>query len=600
MIFTRFVFVFVISLYSAFLFSFPWQQQVDYKIDVDVDERLHRIKGVEQIFYTNNSSDTLSEIYVHLYWNAFQPNSSMDVRSRNIIDPDKRVGDRISNLKPDEYGFQHIQSIFVNKQTVQFEINESILKIILPKAIMPHTITSIAISFEAQISKQIRRSGRNNAEGVMYSVAQWYPKICAYDERGWHPNQYVGREFYGEWGNFDVQISLDKKFVVAATGREEKVITPSLSKGFYSLNKNKKIWRFKAQKVHDFLWAADTNFIHDVALIPNKKIELHFYYKPGDSANQLAWKKLQTKMQAVYPYIEEALCPYPYDKYSFIQGGDGGMEYPMATLIKKPDVITAIHEWTHAWFQGLLGNNESDYAWLDEGFTNYMEHHFSIAIGEKQKSTLTDEMNFYFKKVNAKENHEAMSFPSDYFQTNSNYSLASYVKGALLLQQLDYLVGEKTLQHILQAYCKKWRFKHPQPNDFFKVAEDVSHLQLKWFQSYWTASSKTIDYGIKNVVQKDSVYSIEIERMGLIPMPIELTIVFEDGREQEVYIPVNLLLGNKPNLPSSVMLSPTWKWVQPTYQLPFVSSTKIKTITLDASKKMADVNTDNNVWRVGN
>jgi len=195
-----------------------WQQKADYEMKIDFDVNNHQFDGEQTIEYTNNSPDTLYKVYYHLYFNAFQPNSMMDVRSRTIKDPDRRVGDRISKLSPDEIGYHEIQELKQDGQELSYDVVGTILEVQLAKPIMPRSKTKLSMKFHSQVPLQIRRSGRNNAEGIDYSMAQWYPKLCEYDYQGWHANPYVGREFYGIWGDFKVDIEIDDSYVLAGSG----------------------------------------------------------------------------------------------------------------------------------------------------------------------------------------------------------------------------------------------------------------------------------------------------------------------------------------------------------------------------------------------
>ena len=195
-----------------------WQQRAKYTMEIDMDVETNRFKGIQKIEYTNNSPDELDMVFYHLYFNAFQPGSMMDVRSRTIADPDGRVRDRISKLGPDEIGYQKIDSLTMNGQMVEFMVEGTVLEVKLPQAIKSGETVTFDMTFEGQVPVQIRRSGRDNAEGVRYSMAQWYPKMAEYDYQGWHADEYIGREFYGVWGEFDVKISIDKDYVIGGTG----------------------------------------------------------------------------------------------------------------------------------------------------------------------------------------------------------------------------------------------------------------------------------------------------------------------------------------------------------------------------------------------
>ncbi|MDP1843409.1 MAG: M1 family peptidase, partial [Sediminibacterium sp.] len=232
----RNIIVLCLLLLNGFLIAQPdrWQQKIKYSINVKMDVVSNRFSGTEKIEYTNNSSDTLSRVFLHLYWNAFQPNSSMDMRSRELgktvisepnprrasdgLDWDSRVKDRISKLSSDEIGYQRVSAVLINGAAQKLKEHETILEVILSKPILPKSKTVLDIQFEAQVPLQVRRSGRDSKEGIRNSMSQWYPKMVEYDYQGWNANPYIAREFYGVWGDYDVQISIDKNYFVAAGG----------------------------------------------------------------------------------------------------------------------------------------------------------------------------------------------------------------------------------------------------------------------------------------------------------------------------------------------------------------------------------------------
>jgi len=195
-----------------------WQQHVDYTMDIDVDVTKFQYKGTQKLVYKNNSPDELSHVYYHLYFNAFQPNSQMDVRSRNIQDPDGRVTNRISKLKPEEIGYIKIGSLKQDGKNVQYKVVGTILEVTLSTPIKSGKSSTFDMTYDAQVPKQIRRSGQTNKEGVVLSMAQWYPKMAEYDFEGWHTPPYIAREFHGVWGDFDVTIHIDKNYTIGGTG----------------------------------------------------------------------------------------------------------------------------------------------------------------------------------------------------------------------------------------------------------------------------------------------------------------------------------------------------------------------------------------------
>src|SRR5215471_5994661 len=364
-----------------------WQQRVKYVMNITVNTQTNRFTGTQKLDYWNNSPDTLNRVFYHLYWNAFQPNSMMDNRSRRqgaislrtdrsgneVLDWDPRVENRIQSLKPEEYGYQKILSLKMNGRPQSYKVAETILEVKLDKPILPRSKVTFDMDFETQIPLLIRRSGRDNpGTTVRYSMGQWYPKICEYDYEGWHPTPYVAREFYGVWGDFDVSISIDKNYVVGGTGylQNANQVGYGYEEAGAPVNRpagNKITWHFIAPNVHDFMWAADPNYAHISKKMRND-LTIHVLYKTVDGTDA-QWKDILAQAEQALPYIEKTFGRYSYNQFSFIDGGDGGTEYPMATLIAGPN--SWLHEWLHSWYYGMLANNESQYSWMDEGFTNY-------------------------------------------------------------------------------------------------------------------------------------------------------------------------------------------------------------------------------------
>jgi len=621
-----------------------WQQHIDYKINAALDVTTNLVKGTEELIYTNNSPDTLRKVYFHMYWNAFAPNSAMDIRSRelgknylsvkrgapitsastmtgqdNVQDWDRRVKDRIQKLAPNEVGYQRVSQIIINGKVQKLIEHETILEVQLTQAIAPKTSVKMSMQFEAQVPVQIRRSGRDNAEGVGYSMSQWYPKLVEYDEQGWNTNPYIAREFYGVWGNYDVTIQLDKNYMVAATGVLQNPTAVANAAGI-------KAWNFKGNNIHDFVWAADNHFKH-LSKEVRKGLTLHVYYKEKTSTEDSAWANVLWAAEKVLPYMEKKFGPYPYPQYSFIQGGDGGMEYAMATLIKGPGLGTVFHEWMHNWYQHVLGNNESLYPWMDEGFASFAEDDISfwyeqniasqspfISEAAKKQLLLNNEKNkTYLPSIQygnyggylalAKSNiEEPMSTHSDHYNTNFAYSSAAYSKGATLLGFLGYVIGDSLRDATLLNYYHIWKFKHPNANDFFRVAEKTSGIQLQWLKEYWVNSTKTIDYGLNDIQAENNTAIISIQRYGKMPAPIEVLITYKDGSTELHYIPLDLMLANKvAETKENRIVHPEWKWVQPTYTFETTKPiTALKTIEIDPSQRMPDINRSNNKLEIPN
>lgn len=577
-----------------------WQQNADYTMNIDFDVEKHQYYGDQELIYTNHSPDTLYQVFYHLYFNAFQPGSEMDIRSQTIADPDSRVGDRISKLNPSEIGFIKVASLKQDGLDVFSEVVGTNLKVILNKPIPPNSSTVFTMKWDAQVPLQIRRSGRYNKEGIAYSMTQWYPKMAEYDFEGWHADPYIAREFHGVWGNFDVTINIDKDFIIGGTGYLQNTNNKGLPK---KIKKGKRVWHFIAPKVHDFTWAADKDYIHDIYPGPNGVV-LNFYYKNNPEILE-NWKKLQPKTAVLMEYYNKNIGKYPYKQYSVIQGGDGGMEYAMCTLItgnRKFGSLVGVtaHEMAHTWFQFLLATNEIQHEWMDEGFTSYISDMAMNTISDKPKKNVFKSAysNYSYLANSGKE--QPLSTHADRYATNMNYGISAYSKGEVFLAQLNYLIGKEKTDATIKRYFRDFAFKHPTPNDFIRVAEKETEAHLHWYLTDFTQTTNTIDYGIKKVISEDKTTKITLERIGLMPMPIDVLVTFEDDSQESYYIPLQMMWYKKVN-PYPVIkrhILKDWSWAKPTYEFEVTHKKRIKNILIDPSKLMADINLKNNEYHI--
>jgi len=571
-----------------------WQQHVDYKMAIDMDVKTYQYKGKQTLVYTNNSPDILKRVYYHLYFNAFQPGSEMDVRSRTITDPDRRVKDRISKLQPNEIGYIKVNTLTQNGVTLNYETVGTVLEVNLAKPIQPGESVTFDMDFDGQVPVQIRRSGRNNKEGVALSMAQWYPKMAEYDFEGWHADPYIGREFHSVWGDFDVKITIAKNYIIGGTGylqnpndigygyETEKVKRPKT---------DKLTWHFIAPRVHDFTWAADPDYIHDTMQVPDGPM-LHFFYKNTLTKEQKDnWKRIQPKSVEFMQYYSNMVGRYPYKQYSIIQGGDGGMEYAMCTLLLGEGTYEGLikgviaHEMAHTWFQFLLASNESKHPWMDEGFATYIENDAINSIfNEGKANPSVDAYESYIYLVKSGK-EQPLTTHADRYNFNRAYSIASYSKGAVFLAQLGYIMGEENLKQTIKKYFIDFAFKHPTPNDIIRTAEKVSGLELDWYLTDFAQTTNTIDYGVKTIEGN----TITLERIGLMPIPIDVTVTYTDNSTEDFYIPLQMMRGEKP---TTATLIKDWAWAYPTYS--FEVSKAVKSVEIDPKNLMADINKENN------
>ena len=585
-----------------------WQQHVAYKMDVDVDAESFQYTGTQKLIYTNNSPDVLSKVFYHLYYNAFQPNSEMDARLQAIADPDRRMVNnigtkenpiyesRIAKLKPNEIGYLKVISLQQNGNDLKYTTEGTILEVTLNTPIQPGEKVIFDMTFEGQLPVHIRRAGRNNEDGVALSMAQWYPKMAEYDFEGWQTHTYIAREFQGVWGNFDVTLHIDKNYTVGGTGDLQN--PQEIGHGYedktqkVNIKKGKKLaWHFIANNVHDFTWAADPNYTHDVLKMDNG-ISLHFLYK-NDKKYAEAWKEIQPYTEKAMNYYNENIGAYPWKQYSVIQGGDGGMEYAMCTLVAGGETFNSIagtvfHELAHTWFQQILANNESKHSWMDEGFTSYISSIASNKIlrGGDEKPSAKSYGGYFYSVKNGIQ--ESLTTHADRFNTNAAFGIGSYTKGSMFLTQLNYIIGDENVKNTIKKYFEYFKFKHPTPNDIMRTAEKVSGIQLGWFLNEWIETTHTIDYAIAKV--KDN--TITLVRIGQIPMPIDLTVTYIDGTSENFNIPLRMMRGEKP---TTAIILKDWTWAHPTYT--FSTSKEIKAVEIDPSQLMADIDRENNTFK---
>ncbi|MDA8569219.1 M1 family metallopeptidase [Flavobacteriaceae bacterium] len=604
------LFALALSVAAAAQNTHYWQQEANYTMDVTMDVNTFQYQGTQQISYTNNSPDALNQVFYHLYFNAFQPGSEMDARLSSIEDPDGRMMEdkksRISPLSPNEIGFLDVKNLLLNGKPVNFTVDGTVLQAILAEPIAPGETVVFSLEFNGQVPLQIRRSGRNSSEGVALSMSQWYPKMAEYDFEGWHADPYIAREFHGVWGDYDVTITLDKNYTIGGTGclQNPQEIGHGYEAPGAKVKKqrgNTLSWHFKAPMVHDFMWAADPEYTHDVLEMENGPI-LHFLYKNKPELVE-NWKALQPKTAQAMAFFSKNVGPYPYEQYSVIQGGDGGMEYAMSTLITGERKLNSLigvmaHEMAHSWFQHILATNEAKHSWMDEGFTSFISSLCMQELSEKPSENPFAGSYRGYQYLIKSGKEQPQTTHSDRYEFNSAYSIAAYSKGSIFLSQLGYIIGQDKLMETLKKYYTDFKFKHPTPNDIKRTAEKVSGLQLDWYLMDWTQTTNTIDYAIQEVVAEDlENTTVVLERKGLMPMPLDILVVYQDGSQETFYVPLRMMRGGKENPYPSIerTVLPNWAWAYPSYEFtiskPYQS---IKAIQIDPSGLMADADLDNN------
>ena len=587
--------------------SADWQQRVEYDMEVSLLADRHRMEGHQRLVYHNNSPDTLRRVFYHLYFNAFDPHSMMAERNRQLPDPDSRVVPTIFDLGPDEVGFHRIESLHQNGEPVEYEINDTVMQVDLAEPIAPGESATFEMQFHSQVPLQTRRSGRDNLEGIDYSMSQWYPKIAEYDERGWHADPYVGREFYAPFGTFDVDITIPAEYTVGGTGVLQNA--EEVGHGYEGNGNNRYrpgsdsyaeddsvTWRFHAENVHDFAWAADPDYIHDQFEGPSGTT-YHLLYQPNVEEQ---WQPMHNWVPAIVQYYSDQFGSYPYPQFTVAQAGDGGMEYPMVNFItgrRGPQSLLGVtaHEAAHEWFYGVLANNEADYAWMDEGFTSYATTEAVAHITGRPADHTGARLNvLYLQDLGL---FERLNTPADWFTTNIAYGIAAYPAGEMFVDMLGYVISDELRSEWLQAYYRRFKFGHPNPYDLEVIAEDISGLRLDWYFEQFLNTTRTLDYALEDLDVSQSGESwqteVVIEREDEVVMPVDLRLTYADGTRQWVNIPLSIMEGHKP-VPESWIVAEPWFWTDPDYTFSADLPKRVVRAEIDPRGEMPDENRLNN------
>ena len=407
---------------------------------------------------------------------------------------------------------------------------------------------------------------------------------------------------------------MDKNYLVAAGGylQNPQEVGFGYEAPGSTVNRpvgEKLLWHFKTPNVHDFAWAADPDFTQSSMTADDGSI-MRFVWQKGKGYDE-QWQKMPAILNRARSIMNEHFGKYPYNEYAFVQGGDGGMEYPLVTMItgNRPLnslVGVAIHEQLHSWYQMVLGSNESLYAWMDEGFTSraesFVENELAregLLPGKKpQENPYEGDISAYARLATSGK-EEPMSTHADHFNTNFAYSMDAYVKGSVFLTQMEYIIGKPALDLGLLNYFKTWKFKHPNANDVTRVFEKESGLELDWYKEDWVNTINTIDYSVKSVeAEGRKTTLVVIERIGRMAMPLDILVTYNNGDQELFYAPLESMRGEKAaeNKMERTIL-PDHRWVDPTYTFEIPEKLKkVAKIEIDPSHRMADINMENNTW----
>ena len=385
---------------------------------------------------------------------------------------------------------------------------------------------------------------------------------------------------------------MDANYTIAATGILQN--PDEIGHGYADIDlqnpPEKLTWKFKAENVHDFVWAADPDYTHEI-VINEDGPNFHLFYQKEEKTKH--WEDLGEYMIKTFKYADEHFGKYPYPHYSIIQGGDGGMEYPMATLITghrtlKSLVGVSVHEAMHSWYQGLLASNEALFAWMDEGFTCYASNRIEKELFPEDFSDPHAGSYKGYKRIATSDYEEPLCIHADHFDTNWAYGTASYSKGVVILDQLSHIVGQKVIDKSLKRYFDEWAYKHPNASDFKRIVEKESGIELDWYFEYFVNTTKTIDYSIHEIIGDEKGTQILLKK-GEMPMPVEFNIVLQNGTVSKYYIPTVLMRGEKEVELNTEILS-DWAWTNPYYSIRLDQApSEIKEIQLHTTGHIADI-----------
>ena len=589
-----------------------WQQRVDYVIRASLDTVAQRVTGEERITYTNNSPDTLRYLWLQLDQNLFTSSS----RGSRIYDQGSRFGTagaeggvtltRVAQPALPAARGRPAQAA----APLKYLVNGTVMKVDLARPLPPRGKQLLDLAWSFPFGPNSNRMGLELIDGgYVYEVAQWYPRLAVYDDvRGWNTEQYLGQgEFYLEYGSFDVSLTVPASMLVAATGtlrNPVQVLTATqrarleqarASDSTVVIRGQDEVgdpasrplspsgtltWRFTADSVRDFAWAAARHFVWDAARANGgKTLAMSFYPPSAEPVWNQSTQYIRFAMQHYSSWYR-----YPYPVAINVNGIEGGMEYPMIVFCRNrtdPAALFSVtdHEIGHTWFPMVVGNNERLYAWMDEGLNTFMNHYNWDRKYPGTYNRRGDPGLYLPLAVSGRE--EPVMTPAD--RIRGSLSVTAYTKPGLALILLrDHVVGPDRFDPALRQFITRWAYKHPTPADFFRSIEDGVGEDLSWFWRSWFYSTDLLDQAVDSVVAaSDSVESsskVYLRNAGHMPMPVELELVMDDGSKERLSLPVEVWYGGK------------------SYTASVGGPKKVVRVTIDPKNRYPDIRRENNRW----
>ena len=552
-----------------------WQQHVDTKIEVKLDDKRHRLDASEEIVYTNNSPDTLNFIYMHLWPNAYKHDHTPFAQQL-----EQNGNTSFYYAKPEERGYIDSLDFYVDGQPVEHQIAEAtpdIARVDLTKPLLPGGKIKITTPFMVKLPKVFSRLGHT---GQGYYISQWFPKPAVYDRSGWHQLSYLDQgEFYSEFGSYEVAVTLPKNYVVMGTGNwmDESEVAwmdslankPFPSDTLYSVStpesdREMKTVHFHEDNVHDFAWFADKTWVvrKDTVSSPGtgKIITTWAAFWPTE---RKAWAEATKNLRSTVEYYGKWVGPYPYNTIKLALGdlkAGGGMEYPTIAIIDKSARLglrkVLIHEAGHNWFYGILASNERDHAWMDEGLNSFYEDKTTAAL--TQEKTLLNSLGklnedlLYYEMV-ATRDDQRIEQPSAAF-THLNYGLDVYYKTSMFLRMLEQYMGEADFEKGMKTYFDEWHHKHPYPNDFKACMKRNTSKPIDWFFDVALETDKRVDFRINDATVEGTGTRVTVGNNSGLKLPVKVNACIGDSVIASVW--------SEPFENSSTVTLPVNNWTQ--------------------------------------
>lgn len=573
-----------------------WQQRADYAIRATLDAAAGTIAGSETITYANNSPDTLAYVWLQLDQNLFAPGS----RGAQVFPSEGRFGGG---------GFEggyEIRRVASDGGELRHRIRDTQMRVELPAPLAPGATVALEVDWSFAVPEN--GADRMGRDGDLFLIAQWYPRMAVYDDvSGWNTMPYLGQgEFYLEYGDFEVELTVPASYLVGATGRLENpadVLTAAQRAALDQARSGGEVvhvvtsaqladpasfrpsaqgtatWRFRAENVRDFVWGAGPRLVWDATSWEGTLI--HALYRPDASA----WAEAAAMTRHSLEFYSDYLMPYPYPTATAIEGPVFGMEYPMVVFVAPEESREGLfdvldHEWGHMWFPMIVGSNERRFAWMDEGLDTFLNLLSKEAYFPDSDPTL-ENVAQYASLVRAFAEQPISGQPDEFPAETPALGIAAYVKPAIMLTALREIAGHELFDDAIASYARTWAYRHPYPADFFRAMENALGMELGWFWHNWIWTTQTNDLAILGVDQSEADgawrVTVTIDQRGRLLMPAAVTATAGTASDT-VTIPVQAFYGT--DRATATLTLPA----------------RAERIVVNAGPEWGDINPQNNTW----